>query len=134
MAGLATECPSIEVAGAGQRAGQALAGRGAYSLVQLSGVDQLPVTGAFITVAPIKLEGGSGAPSRVLAVLPRSRGAEGVETAEGAGGVGTTTRSEQLNINESKLTAELHNNQPDTASLSHFHLLLVLLMSVAVSS
>ena len=38
-----------------------------YSHERLS---ELPETGAFLIVAPIKLEGGSGGPVRVFALLP----------------------------------------------------------------
>jgi kynurenine formamidase len=43
---------------------------GLYHLENLANLDQLPPTGAFLIVAPIKLEGGSGGPVRVFAILP----------------------------------------------------------------
>ncbi len=43
---------------------------GLYHLENLANLDQLPPAGAFLIVAPIKLEGGSGGPVRVFAVLP----------------------------------------------------------------
>ncbi len=43
---------------------------GLYQLENLANVDQLPEAGAFLISAPIKLEGGSGGPVRVFAVLP----------------------------------------------------------------
>jgi kynurenine formamidase len=41
-----------------------------YHLENLANLDQLPESGAFIIAAPIKLEGGSGGPCRVFALMP----------------------------------------------------------------
>jgi kynurenine formamidase len=41
-----------------------------YQLENLANLSELPETGAFLIVAPIKLEGGSGGPARVFALLP----------------------------------------------------------------
>jgi kynurenine formamidase len=46
-----------------------LLGAGRYGLTQLANVHALPATGAVIIVAPIKLVRGTGAPSRVLALV-----------------------------------------------------------------
>jgi kynurenine formamidase len=43
---------------------------GLYNLENLAHLDQLPATGAFLIAAPIKLEGGSGGPCRVFAIVP----------------------------------------------------------------
>ena len=43
---------------------------GLYNLENLAHTEYLPESGAFIIAAPIKLEGGSGGPCRVFAVLP----------------------------------------------------------------
>ncbi len=43
---------------------------GLYHLENLANLDQLPEAGAFLIAAPIKLEGGSGGPCRVFAILP----------------------------------------------------------------
>jgi kynurenine formamidase len=43
---------------------------GLYQLENLANLDQLPEAGAFLISAPIKLEGGSGGPVRVFAILP----------------------------------------------------------------
>jgi len=48
-----------------------LLGAGRYGLTQLANVDRLPARGALIVVAPLKLVGGTGSPSRVLAFVPR---------------------------------------------------------------
>jgi len=45
-------------------------GAGLYQLENLADLSELPETGAFLIVAPIKLEGGSGGPVRVFALLP----------------------------------------------------------------
>jgi len=45
-------------------------GSGLYHLENLSDLSALPEIGAFLIVAPIKLEGGSGGPARVFAILP----------------------------------------------------------------
>ena len=43
-------------------------GSGLYQLENLSDLSEVPEAGAFLVVAPIKLEGGSGGPVRVFAV------------------------------------------------------------------
>lgn len=48
-----------------------LLGSGRYGLTQLANLTALPTTGALIVVAPLKLVGGTGSPSRVLAIVPR---------------------------------------------------------------
>jgi len=45
-------------------------GAGLYHLENLGDLSELPETGAFLIVAPIKLEGGSGGAVRVFALLP----------------------------------------------------------------
>ena len=45
-------------------------GAGLYHLENLADLSELPEKGAFLVVAPIKLEGGSGGPVRVFALLP----------------------------------------------------------------
>ena len=46
-----------------------LLGNGRYGLTQLANLDELPVTGAVIVVAPLKLVGGTGSPVRALALV-----------------------------------------------------------------
>ncbi len=48
----------------------AILGAGLFQLENLANLSQVPETGAFLVVAPIKLEGGSGGPARVFALLP----------------------------------------------------------------
>jgi kynurenine formamidase len=44
---------------------------GRWFLENLTNLDRLPARGAFLVVAPIKIEGGSGGQARVFALLPR---------------------------------------------------------------
>ncbi len=46
-----------------------LLGAGRLGLTQLANLDRLPVTGALLIVAPLKLVGGTGSPSRVFALV-----------------------------------------------------------------
>jgi kynurenine formamidase len=48
-----------------------LMGSGKYGLTQLQNVARLPVTGAVLIVGPLPIVTGSGAPSRVLALVER---------------------------------------------------------------
>lgn len=45
-------------------------GSGHYHLENLADLTDLPESGAYLVVAPIKIEGGSGGPVRVFAVVP----------------------------------------------------------------
>ena len=47
-----------------------LLGNGRYGLTQLANLGELPVTGAIIVVAPLRLVGGTGSPVRALALVP----------------------------------------------------------------
>ncbi|RBY90358.1 cyclase family protein [Blastococcus sp. TBT05-19] len=49
----------------------ALMGSGKYGLTQLQNLAQLPPTGALVVAAPLPIVGGSGSPSRVLALVER---------------------------------------------------------------
>jgi kynurenine formamidase len=44
-------------------------GAGLYQLENLTDLNEVPESGAFLIVAPIKLEGGSGGPTRVFAIV-----------------------------------------------------------------
>jgi kynurenine formamidase len=48
-----------------------LLGSGRYGLTQLANLAALPISGAAVIVAPLKLVGGTGSPSRVLALVGR---------------------------------------------------------------
>jgi len=45
-------------------------GAGRYGLTSLTQLDQLPAVGAVLIAAPLKIQGGSGSPARVLALVP----------------------------------------------------------------
>jgi kynurenine formamidase len=47
-----------------------LHGAGRYGLQCLANLDRLPVTGALVLAAPLKIRDGSGSPLRVLALVP----------------------------------------------------------------
>jgi len=47
------------------------AAQGVANLENLTNLDQLPATGATIIALPMKIEGGSGGPARVVALVPR---------------------------------------------------------------
>jgi kynurenine formamidase len=47
-------------------------GNGKYGLTQLANVSRLPTTGAVLIAAPLPIEGGSGSPCRVLALVERT--------------------------------------------------------------
>jgi kynurenine formamidase len=44
-------------------------GSGRFGLASLAALDQLPATGALLITPPLKIEGGSGSPCRVLALV-----------------------------------------------------------------
>ena len=46
-------------------------GKGKYGLAQLQNLDRLPATGAVLVTPPLKILGGSGSPTRVLALVER---------------------------------------------------------------
>ncbi len=48
-----------------------LLGAGRLGLTQLANLERLPLTGALLVVAPLRLVGGTGSPSRVYAFVPR---------------------------------------------------------------
>jgi kynurenine formamidase len=71
VSGLGCDTMSIDYGASGDFAVHHFAlGAGLYHLENLADLSALPETGAFLVVAPIKLEGGSGGPVRVFALLP----------------------------------------------------------------
>ncbi len=68
--GIGCDTMSVDCGASDQFAVHRLAlGAGLYHLENLSDLSELPEKGAFLVVAPIKLEGGSGGPVRVFALL-----------------------------------------------------------------
>lgn len=53
------------------RAHRVLAAASLYNLENLTGLEALPPRGALLVALPAKIEGGSGGPARVVALLPR---------------------------------------------------------------
>ena len=76
VVGLATDTVSTDalaVAGATDPPYQvhiAMHRAGKYQIEMIAGLDQLPASGAYLIVAPIKVQGGSGAPARIFGLLP----------------------------------------------------------------
>jgi kynurenine formamidase len=71
VSGLGSDTLSIDYGASKDFAVHHLAlGADLYHLENLADLSELPETGAFLIVAPIKLEGGSGGPVRVFALLP----------------------------------------------------------------
>jgi kynurenine formamidase len=64
-------------------------GAGLYNLENLADLSKLPESGAFLVVAPIKLEGGSGGPVRVFALLSSATASDGGAANRGAQEQGT---------------------------------------------
>lgn len=52
------------------RAHRVLARGRVFNLENLTGLDELPASGAILVAAPLKIEGGSGGPARVIALIP----------------------------------------------------------------
>ncbi len=70
VSGLGCDTMSIDYGASADFAVHHLAlGAGLYHLENLADLSALPERGAFLVVAPIKLEGGSGGPVRVFALL-----------------------------------------------------------------
>jgi kynurenine formamidase len=71
VSGIGCDTMSVDCGASDQFAVHRLAlGVGLYNLENLADLSELPEKGAFLVVAPIKLEGGSGGPVRVFALLP----------------------------------------------------------------
>jgi kynurenine formamidase len=49
---------------------RALNGAGLYGLENVAHLDRLPPTGATLIALPMKIKGGTGAPTRIIAILP----------------------------------------------------------------
>lgn len=71
VSGLGCDTMSVEYGASGDFAvHHATLGASLYHLENLADLSELPEAGAFLVVAPIKLEGGSGGAVRVFALLP----------------------------------------------------------------
>jgi kynurenine formamidase len=68
--GVGIDTLSVDPGQSGEAAVHHLLGKaGRYALENLAGLDDLPPAGFYLIVAPIKIETGSGGPTRVFAVL-----------------------------------------------------------------
>ncbi len=77
IAGVGTETVGIDAGSAGGMnppfpLHNFLLGAGRLGLTQLANRERLPITGALLVVAPLRLVGGTGSPSRVFAFVPRA--------------------------------------------------------------
>jgi isatin hydrolase len=71
---LGTDAPSVGAAQDGQPVHVAGLGAGLVFLECLARLGTIPAKGAFFVFAPLKLEGGSGAPGRAFALVPDEGG------------------------------------------------------------
>ena len=73
--GLGIDTISLDFGGAQDaQVHQILHSAGRYGIESLRNLDALPPTGAVLVVAPLPIVGGSGAPGRILALVPRGAG------------------------------------------------------------
>jgi kynurenine formamidase len=77
IVGVGVDTTSVDAAGAGDfdppaPAHRAILGAGKHIVEQLANVDRLPPAGALVVVAPMPIVGGTGSPTRVIALVPRS--------------------------------------------------------------
>ena len=71
ISGIGADAMSVDIgASKNYEVHQLALGAGIWQLENLADMTNIPETGAYIIVAPIKLEGGSGGPCRVFAILP----------------------------------------------------------------
>ena len=69
--GIGADTPSVDPGAAdGFPVHGIVNGSGRYQLENVANVDQLPESGAYLIVAPVKIEGGSGGPVRIFGVVP----------------------------------------------------------------
>ncbi|XP_042878115.1 isatin hydrolase-like [Penaeus japonicus] len=71
VVGVGIDTPSLDRGGVADQLTHAeLAKENVYGLENVANLDRLPTTGFDVTVLPMKVAGGSGAPVRILATLP----------------------------------------------------------------
>jgi len=75
VAGIGIDTPSIDYGpSAAFEAHRVTQAQGVYHIENAAGLSSLPPTGFTVVVAPIKIAGGSGGPTRVFALVPASAG------------------------------------------------------------
>jgi len=108
VSGIGTECVDVELpAHTGNAVKQLLAARNKFSLVQMANLHQIPVNSGFhLTIAPLKLRGGSGGPARVFATVSMmTSSAAGVTSSRGEPLLRNLRNDDETNHNQ-----ELYNN------------------------
>jgi kynurenine formamidase len=72
VAGLGVDSPSVDHGPSTDfQVHRIGAARNVYNLENLTALDRLPATGAYVFALPMKIEGGSGGPVRAVAVVPK---------------------------------------------------------------
>jgi kynurenine formamidase len=72
VAGLGIDSPSVDYGpSADFQVHRIGAAKNVFNLENLTGLDRLPATGAYLFALPMKIEGGSGGPVRAVAVVPK---------------------------------------------------------------
>lgn len=72
IAGLGIDSPSVDYGPSTDfQVHRIGAAKNVFNLENLTGLDQLPATGAYVFALPMKIEGGSGGPVRAVALIPK---------------------------------------------------------------
>lgn len=75
VSGVGIDTPSLDHGPSGDfRAHRALNGAGIFGLENVANLERLPEAGAVLMAMPMKIGGGSGGPTRVVAILPSAPG------------------------------------------------------------
>ena len=73
VAGLGIDSPAVDYGpSADFQVHRIGAAKNVFNLENLTGLDKLPATGAYLFALPMKLEGGSGGPVRAVAIVPKA--------------------------------------------------------------
>ncbi|HEV8363662.1 MAG TPA: cyclase family protein [Gemmatimonadaceae bacterium] len=75
VGGLGIDSPSVDYGpSADFQVHRIGAAKNVFNLENLTGLEKLPATGAYLFALPMKLEGGSGGPVRAVAIVPKAVG------------------------------------------------------------
>jgi kynurenine formamidase len=73
VAGLGVDSPSVDYGPSSDYQVHRIgAAKNVYNLENLTALDKVPATGAYIFALPMKIEGGSGGPVRAVALVPKA--------------------------------------------------------------
>ena len=73
VAGLGIDSPSVDYGpSADFQVHRIGAAKNVFNLENLTALDKLPATGAYVFALPMKIEGGSGGPVRAVAIVPKT--------------------------------------------------------------